>query len=42
MTKEIDSYITERYARWLDYARFQCEQARIPEEEREVLNEVLE
>lgn len=38
---EINSYITKRYYRWLDYARFHCRRAHIPNDAMDVLNEVL-
>lgn len=38
---EINNYITKRYYRWLDYAKFHCKQANIPDCETDTLNEVL-
>lgn len=40
-TLELDRYISERYKNWLDYAKYRCYQAGIPEQGKDVLNEVL-
>lgn len=37
----INNYINKRYDRWLDYAKYHCEKAGIPDEAGDVLNEVL-
>lgn len=37
----IRDYVTARYGRWLDYSRFHCSQAGIPDESVELLNECL-
>lgn len=37
----INSYITIRYDRWLDYSKYHCSLACIPDEAVDVLNEVL-
>lgn len=43
MTRQtIYNYITIRYDRWLDYAKYQCERQGVPDEAVDVLNEVLE
>jgi len=39
-TAEINKYITKRYHRWLDYARYHCTQCGIADEAEDVLNEV--
>ena len=42
MAKDIiNKYISERYDRWLDYARYHCSHANMLEEAIDVLNEVL-
>lgn len=42
MAKEIiNKYISERYERWLDYARYHCSHAHMDDEAIDVLNEVL-
>lgn len=38
---EIKNYITKRYDRWLDYAKYHCKQAKTPDDAIEILNEVL-
>lgn len=37
----INKYISERYDRWLDYARYHCSHANMDDEAIDVLNEVL-
>lgn len=37
----INKYISERYERWLDYARYHCSHAHMDDEAIDVLNEVL-
>lgn len=37
----INKYISERYDRWLDYARYHCSHANMEDEAIDVLNEVL-
>lgn len=37
----INRYITMRYNRWLDYSKYHCALARMPDEAVDVLNEVL-
>lgn len=37
----INKYISERYDRWLDYARYHCSHAHMEDEAIDVLNEVL-
>lgn len=37
----INKYISERYERWLDYARYHCSHAKMEDEAIDVLNEVL-
>ncbi len=37
----INSYITARYDRWLDYSKYHCTLAGMPDEATDVLNEVL-
>lgn len=41
MDIRITRYINERYQRWLDYAKYHCELAKIPDQAGDVLNEVL-
>lgn len=40
-TEIINSYITARYDRWLDYSKYHCSLACMPDEAVDVLNEVL-
>ena len=40
-TDIINSYITVRYDRWLDYSQYHCSLACMPDEALDVLNEVL-
>ena len=40
-TDIINSYITVRYDRWLDYSQYHCSLACMPDEAVDVLNEVL-
>lgn len=40
-TEIINSYITVRYDRWLDYSKYHCSLACMPDEAVDVLNEVL-
>lgn len=40
-TDIIHQYISQRYYRWLDYARYHCSHAKMIDEEIDVLNEVL-
>lgn len=40
-TEIIKSYITVRYDRWLDYSKYHCSLACMPDEAVDVLNEVL-
>ena len=40
-TEIINSYITARYDRWLDYSKYHCSIACMPDEAIDVLNEVL-
>lgn len=40
-SREINNYITKRYDRWLDYARYHCTQCGIADESEDVLNEVV-
>lgn len=37
----VNNYITKRYERWLDYSAYHCGLAGIPDEAKDVLNEVL-
>lgn len=37
----VNDYIKKRYNRWLDYAKYHCSLAEIPNEAADVLNEVL-
>ncbi len=39
--KEINIYVTKRYERWLDYAKYHCGLAGIVDESEDVLNEVI-
>ena len=39
--EEINNYINKRYYRWLDYAKFHCTYAGMPDEASDVLNEIL-
>lgn len=41
VSTKVEKYISKRYERWLDYASYHCEQAGMPEEACDVLNEVL-
>ena len=41
MNKEINAYITKRYERWLDRARFECLKAGMSGREHEVISEVV-
>lgn len=40
-TTAINEYVTKRYERWLDYAKYHCSIAGIKDESIDVLNEVL-
>lgn len=40
-TTAVNNYITKKYDRWLDYAKYQCGQVGIANESYDVLNEVL-
>lgn len=40
-SKKVNDYIGKRYDRWLDYAKYHCEQAAMHDEYADVLNEVL-
>lgn len=40
-TAAVNNYITKKYDRWLDYAKYQCSQVGIANESYDVLNEVL-
>jgi len=40
-TTQINNYITKRYERWLDYARYHCGLCGIADESEDVLNEVI-
>lgn len=37
----VNNYITKRYERWLDYSKYHCSLAGMPDEASDVLNEVL-
>ena len=39
--EDLNKYITKRYDRWLDYSRYHCTQAGMPDESDDVLNEVI-
>jgi hypothetical protein len=39
--EDVKNYMSERYERWLDYAKYQCSRAGIPDEAADVLNEVM-
>lgn len=41
VSMRVEKYIGKRYERWLDYASYHCVLAGMPEEARDVLNEVL-
>jgi len=41
MSTEINNYITKRYLKWLDYAKYHCSLAGIVDESEDVLNEVI-
>ena len=41
LSKEIEKYISKRYERWLDYARYHCGLCGIVDESEDVLNEVV-
>lgn len=41
MKKEIEQYITKRYERWVDYAKYHCSQAGIPDDALDVMHEVM-
>lgn len=40
-SRKVNDYINKRYDRWLDYAKYHCEQAAMRDEYADVLNEVL-
>lgn len=41
MNSEVNRYIERRYGRWLDYSKYHCSLADIPDEAADVLNEVI-
>ena len=41
MNKDLEKYISTRYARWLDYSLYHCTHAGMADEATDVLNEVL-
>jgi hypothetical protein len=41
MTPEINNYIEKRYERWLEFSKYECAKAGIPDETVDVVNEVI-